>query len=300
LKKVFSYVTTFNRLELLKKVIAGLENQTYDHQLTVINNSSEDDTVKWLESKGIPYITQPNVGSSGGQWRAVTEGLNEDCDYIWIMDDDVIPEPDCLKNLILESEKHGENSKDKTIVCPLRWGSDGKIFENEPLWLNITNPFKSIWGRIISEADTKADFVKAEGLTFEGPLISKKLAKEIGPPEFGFFIHADDTEYMLRASKAGATLGLATKARLDRMLPVPDINAEFTWKHYYIIRNIIALDVLHGTKAVRLLRPFFYLQSWLRRSNNSKDRKVTLKAFKDGYNYKKVIQEEAREKTGFK
>jgi len=288
--KISAFVTTFNRLELLKKVIAGLCAQTYPIQnLTIINNSSEDGTIEWLESEGLAYITQPNVGSSGGQYRAVSEGVKMDTDYIWIMDDDVIPTPTCLENLI----KHASPNR---IIAPLRWGSDGQVFENEPIRLNMSNPFKSIWGKIIDKSMASMDFIPAEGLTFEGPLMPRALAEKIGPPEFSFFIHADDTEYMLRARAAGAEMGLVPSARLDRMLAAPDINKEFSWKHYYIIRNIIALDILHGNAAVRMMRPFFYLQAWLRRANNSDDRRTAMKAFRDGYTFKRLSRQEIEKK----
>lgn len=288
---VFAYVTTFNRLELLKKVIAGLRKQVHaPDRITVINNGSTDGTAEWLAQENIPFISQPNVGSSGGQWRAVTEGTATQADYIWIMDDDVVPEAFCLQNLLAQA------APDR-IICPIRFGSDGSLFENEPIRLNMNNPFKSIWGKIIDKTYLEGrEFAPAEGLTFEGPLIPRSLAAQIGPPEFGFFIHADDTEYMLRARSAGATLGIVPAARLDRLLPLPDINAEFTWKHYYVIRNVIALDILHGSPAVRFLRPFFYLQAWLRRANSSEDRRTALRAFKDGYSYKKASETEIQAK----
>jgi hypothetical protein len=55
---------------------------------------------------------------------------------------------------------------------------------------------------------------------------------------------------------------------------------------YYSIRNLIAIDVLHGNQLVRLLRPIGYIIKWLFRVKNIKELKIILRSFLDGYFYK--------------
>ena len=77
-----------------------------------------------------------------------------------------------------------------------------------------------------------------------------------------------------------------TEAEMDRLLPAPPLEKNFTWKHYYVIRNIIAVDVLHSNFITRLLRPLFYTIKWMGRASNGDERKTVFKALKDGYFYK--------------
>ena len=117
--------------------------------------------------------------------------------------------------------------------------------------------------------------------------VHRSIIEKIGIPEPKFFIFADDTEYFLRASKSGAKIILFTKAKMQRKIDCVPFSRYFTWKHYYIIRNIIALDVLFGNLPVRLLRPLAYLAKWFLKAKSFKDKKIVLKAFKDAYFFKR-------------
>lgn len=91
---------------------------------------------------------------------------------------------------------------------------------------------------------------------------------------------------MIRAIKHGFKTYLVKSAKMNRKLPVPDLYKDFNWKHYYIIRNIIAIDKLHGSFWVSKLRPFFYKYRWLKRAQNDEERKIVINAFEDGQDYK--------------
>ena len=63
--KILTALITHNRLELLKRCVNSLENQSFkDHEILVINNSSTDGTEEYLKSKNINTITQSNSGSA--------------------------------------------------------------------------------------------------------------------------------------------------------------------------------------------------------------------------------------------
>lgn len=285
--KIAVAVVTYNRLEFLKDLIASLKGQSRkpDH-IIITNNSSTDGTEEWLkEQDGIKFVTQENVGSSGGQYRSIQECQKTDAEYFWIMDDDVQPNKECLENLEKELKKN-------RVLTPLRKSNDGSIFYNEVIEFNLSWPFKSIWNGIINKSylDNFDNLVPAEGLTFEGPIFHRSLIDEIGYPEFNFFIHADDSEFMIRAKKAGFELNICKSAILNRRLPAPDPRDEFTWKHYYIIRNLIAIDVLHGSSWVKKLRPYFYYYRWMKRATTKEEKETVKKALKDGLKYKEKFQ----------
>jgi GT2 family glycosyltransferase len=283
-EKVAAIVVTYNRLELLKKVIDGIKKQSrLPNKIFVVNNDSSDGTIEWLIAQNdLHVITQRNTGSSGGQNSGFKAAFNEGYDWIWTMDDDVVPYSDCLENLM-------DNLENNTIRVPLRFTPDGKIFFNDTITYNFKNPFKSVWSRLLSEKDLNGQIICVEGVTFEGPLIHRSIIEKIGFPDKNIFIFADDTEFFIRAKRAGANIIINQKAKLDRLLePIEDLS-RYKWKHYYMIRNIIAMDVLFGNLAVRLIRPFAYLLIWLSRCRKPKDVLTTLNAFYDGYFYKADI-----------
>jgi GT2 family glycosyltransferase len=277
-------VVTFNRLELLKVLINALRNQTTKiSKIIVINNSSTDGTEEWLNFQtDLLVIKQKNTGSSGGQFTALKTAYNLGFELIWAMDDDVEPTTTCLENLL-----YCCNGSDSFF--PLRKSLDGNIFLNETKIINLTNPFKSIWSKLIDENDIQKEFIEVDGPTFEGPLISRKMIEIIGLPAQDFFIFADDTEYFIRAKKHGFKNIIVTSAILKRQLTVPEDTKSFTWKHFYVIRNLIAIDVLYGNIWVRFFRPFGYLIKFLSRAGSYENVKTTLKAFLKGYFYQLAV-----------
>jgi len=283
--KIAAVVVTFNRIELLKKVINALRNQTKKlDQIIVVNNSSTDGTLDWLNLQDdIITVTQENLGSSGGQFAGAKTAFEMGFEWIWQMDDDVVADADCLENLL----KHAK----KELICvPARITYQGNIFFADFKKINLTNPIKTIRKRTTTNAsDFQNEIISVEGFTFEGPIFHRNILEKIGFAEKNFFIYGDDTEYSVRAFKQNIKAAIIKNAVLRRQLPFPNPEDEFIfdWKTYYMIRNMIAIDVLHGNFFVRLLRPFAYMFFWFSKCKKLNDVKTVLRAFKDAYFYKR-------------
>lgn len=281
--KIAAIVVTYNRISFLKEIIEALKIQTRKPDLIiVINNSSSDGTTEWLESQNeLMIVNQENTGSSGGQYTGFKTAYELGFDWIWTMDDDVVPKANCLETLLV-------NFDENTIRAPYRLLPNGNVYLNDAISYNLTNPFKSFWKGIISEKNLAEKYSEAVGITFEGPLLHRSIISRIGYPDKKFFIFGDDTEYFIRAWKAGARLIVIRDALLQRKLePVTDLT-QFNFKTYYMVRNLVALNVIHGNRAVRIIRPFYYFFKWLTNARNLKDVKTVLKGFWDGYLYKQL------------
>lgn len=197
--KIVAVVVTYNRLECLKKVIASLVDQTTKiEKIIVVNNGSTDGTCEYLESRNeLLVINQENIGGSGGFWRGVKEARRYSPDWIWCMDDDVYPRKDCLENLLKANNKH------VGILCPRRI-QNGKIFYSECKKMNLSNPFRKLHLKELSDKDVcQNNPVSIEGMVFEGPLIKREVVDTIGLPQKDLFIFYDDTDYSYRAVLSG-------------------------------------------------------------------------------------------------
>lgn len=267
---------------MLKNVIQHLKSQTVKlDEIVVVDNSSTDGTEEWLKSQqGLSVIRQENSGSSGGQYTGSKYAYEKGYDAIWLMDDDVVAHEKCLGVMLQQLDKYD-------IVAPLRHDEKGNAIGQDIVKLNLTNPFKSLWLYIVEYMDELPKLLPIDSVAFEGPIFKREVFEKIGFPDKDFFIFGDDTEFSIRAMNAGFTKVLASEARMDRLLELQDnIKEKFTWKHYYIIRNVFALDVLHGNFAVRTFRPIAYLFKWLWNAKSLGNVKTVLRAFRDGYFYK--------------
>lgn len=107
-KNVCSVVVTYNRKDLLLECIEALVNQTYElDKIIIIDNNSNDGTYEELDNKG--YIKNAkiiyrkldeNVGGAGGFYEGMKIARTLDFDWVWIMDDDTVPQADSLEELL--------------------------------------------------------------------------------------------------------------------------------------------------------------------------------------------------------
>ena len=290
---ITAIVVTFNRRELLIRCIEHLRKQTVRlDNIIVVNNGSMDGTAEWLDSQtDFQVIHQENVGGSGGFYRGIQQAYNDGYDWIWCMDDDVYPEPDCLENLLkLNEEKVG-------ILCPLR-KRDGQVFVSELREFNLSNPFKSLHINSLKPEDVKGkEYVTIEGIAFEGPLIKREVVQRIGLPNKDLFLLYDDSDYSYRAILAGYEIRLVTKAVLNKELFFAEDDRvtkvqKGKWKLYYHIRNTVFFNRKYGKNVwvrnyrslgVMLLYQSYVLKNILfNKKYKISDLKVFYEAYRDG------------------
>jgi GT2 family glycosyltransferase len=253
---IIAVVVTYNRRELLKRNIACLRLNTPVSSIVVVNNGSTDGTGAWLdEQEDLTVIHQENVGGSGGFYRGIQYAYQAGADWIWCMDDDVFPRPDCMEYLLPYTHEPGVG-----ILAPRRLMA-GQIFTNDFQKVNLSNPFASMYQQKLKKQVVNGP-VDICGTAFEGLCISRKAVAEIGLPNKELFIFCDDTDYCLRAVLAGFRILYIPSALMDKEKFFSNDNWEERsrkkkWKRFYQVRNSTYLNHHYGRNWwVRYLRGF--------------------------------------------
>lgn len=261
--KITAVVVTFNRLELLKQGIECLRKQQKLTGIIVVNNGSTDGTREWLDAQpGLLVVHQDNVGGSGGFYTGIERAYSEGADWIWCMDDDVFPHPDCLDRLLPYTDR-----PEVGILSPRRL-LEGKVFTHEFRHFNFTNPVGSLHGRKLAKQQVN-QATEIVGADFEGPFISRRVVEKIGLPNRELFIFCDDTDYCLRAHLAGFKLLYIPEALMDKHKFFSDDtwtsrNRKKKWKRYYQVRNEAYLNHHYGRNfGVRYLRSFIGVAGYI-------------------------------------
>ncbi|MEZ9864920.1 glycosyltransferase [Vibrio breoganii] len=237
---VVALVVTYKRKELLSKVLDSLCHQTHRiKDIIVVDNNSCDGTDKLVdqlaqEHDNIKYFnTGANLGGAGGFSFGFEVTKNIDYDYLWLMDDDLMPELDCLE-VLLKNRPTG-------IAQPMRFNLDGTCAEISPVEYNLkkifcTNP-KTYTVADIYESIKNEDTIEIAGVPFEGPLINRSVIEAVGIPNPDFFIFNDDLDYSIRSRIAGFSIECIVKAKANRLLYNVQANDLKSWKGYFMLRN---------------------------------------------------------------
>ena len=260
---IIAVVVTYNRLELLKKGIQALRANTPLTGIIVVDNGSSDGTHEWLDKQiGLEVIHQDNVGGSGGFHTGIKAAYERGADWVWCMDDDVFPHPNCLERLLpYTTDSH------IGILSPRRL-LNGKVFTHEFQAYNFSNPLASMHGKKLCRQQISLA-TEIVGADFEGPFIKRDVIAKIGLPNKDLFIFCDDTDYCLRAHRAGFRLMYVPEALMDKHLffsqdTWTSRNQKKKWKRYYQVRNEAYLNHHYGQNwGVKYVRSFIGVAGYI-------------------------------------
>ena len=195
MNSVAAVVVTYNKRDLLLENLTALFGQTAQVSIIVVDNDSQDGTGeavrKFLEKPGFHYFnTHENLGGAGGFHYGITKANELGYDYVWLMDDDAIPEPDALEEILKATEQLDGNFG---FLCSNVRFTDGSACE-----MNIPDLHEK-W--LNSAELMKQGLLRVDRATFVGFFLSMDTVRKVGLPIKEFFIWADDTNYSHRINK---------------------------------------------------------------------------------------------------
>lgn len=211
-KAICAVVVTYNRKELLLNCLQALQAQSYPlAHIVVVNNASTDGTVDFLRTKGwldndkFTLVTlNTNQGGAGGFYAGIEFAYQRGFDYIWLMDDDGLPEKDSLAELM-------PYANDNTYIGPLVLNN--KDPKELTFTLRLPNSKTVLTSLEDVEKVTNDNILPEIVMPFNGILFSKKMVEKIGFPKASYFIWGDDMEYTWRAKKAGFKIFTVTSSK---------------------------------------------------------------------------------------
>jgi rhamnopyranosyl-N-acetylglucosaminyl-diphospho-decaprenol beta-1,3/1,4-galactofuranosyltransferase len=244
-RRIAAVVVTFNRLDLLRLLVVTLAETDGLDEILVVDNASTDGTAEWLRSAEAgndrlhARLLTDNTGGAGGFHEGLRWAVERGADLVWLMDDDGLPEPGCLKTLL-------------AFDGALDFWGPVVVDEADPE--RLVFPIRLPGGTRVVHAMDDVRAAAADGLIrgivipFNGVLLTRALVQEIGLPRAEFFIWGDDHEYRLRAERSSARIGTVVDARVRHpsvgSLGTPMAFGRTTYnhtpsdlKHYCMARN---------------------------------------------------------------
>lgn len=194
MRKIAAVVVTYNRKHLLRENILCLMNQTLIEFLDIIivDNHSTDGTRDMLndfiDNQSIIYTdTGCNLGGAGGFSFGVKFAAESGYKYVWLMDDDCMPNPTALHEF-MEADNFLE-------------GHYG-FLSSKVMWKDNTVCKMNVQRKTLARnvKDFESHFVPVVMASFVSLFIPVDIIYELGIPIKDFFIWTDDWEYTRRIS----------------------------------------------------------------------------------------------------
>lgn len=234
-------IVTYNRQKQLKQCLESFEKQTFRPAcIIVVDNCSTDGTKEFLdhwktkpdEIQRIVYHEEENTGGSGGFYRGLQIAVRRRIDWIWVGDDDAVPEAHALEiaDHYLRSDSVGLAALCAAVHTPK--GID--VYHRR----NIVQKGLSIKDQPVPEDRYNAESFECNAYSFVGSILSLKALEKAGLPKKDYFIWCDDTEHSIRMSRVGK---IVCVPRIIVYHPAASDTDPVTWKEYYGARNKLGM-----------------------------------------------------------
>ncbi|HMK62341.1 MAG TPA: glycosyltransferase, partial [Acidimicrobiales bacterium] len=210
-RRTFAMVLTHNAPLALRRCLQAIEAQSVrPAAVLVIDNGSLPPVDLRRRHAGFADVTvvrtEDNLGPAGGWALGFDEFLRSGAQLAWVLDDDILPDPDCLEVLLGAAS----TDPDRAFCFPRSIQPDGSVGE---------------WG------------------SWCGFLVARAIVAECGVPRADLFWWAEDNEYThWRIPKAGYPRRLVDGAVVQHDA-IRQNGAVPTWKYYYEARNMLYLHL---------------------------------------------------------
>lgn len=239
--RVYTIVLNYLRSDDTVRCIDSLRGSTYRNQFPVVVDNGSDEAARTELAAGIgatPLIqSETNLGYAGGNNLGIRYALDRDADYLWILNPDTVVEPESLGRLVQTMSRFPEAG---IVGSRMLRGDDGTtvLFNGGIIdWSRAGKPVLPDMGK--PEADVKAKTVtQIDYATGASMLLRRQLVEEIGLLPERYFLYFEETDFNVRARRAGWRVLLEPRSRVLHhrrswgSVPAP-------YYVYYYVRNRI-------------------------------------------------------------
>jgi GT2 family glycosyltransferase len=241
-------VLNYNGREDTLACLRSLQHLMYPNiTVIVVDNDSTDGSVEAIRAtypETTLLETGANLGFTGGNNVGIRYALEHSADYVMLLNNDTIVAPDMM-NILIEVM---ENDPTIGVTGPtvyyynapdLIWSAGGKIDWSHGVttMIGLNEEDKSQYGL----SPRQVEFVTGCAL-----LVRREVWERAGLLDEQFFMYYEETEWCVRAGRAGYKIMHVPQAMMWHKIPL-DARATTPGYFYYMTRN--RLLFLHKSKA---------------------------------------------------
>ena len=275
-ERVVAVLVAYNRRDLLQDALDALADQDRPvDAICVVDNASTDDSSAVARAhRAAPEVVrlERNTGGAGGFAAGMAHALESmGADLVWLMDDDTIPTPSALRELLDACE---------------RYPGTVEVAGSRVVWVDgRDHPMNTPRRRPGASADAvqaaaAVGAVPVRSSSFVSMLVRADAVRVHGLPVADYFIWNDDFEYSCRLLKDGVGLHVPASVVEHRTKVFGATDADPGDRFYFEVRNKIWMLTRSGalTWLERVLYAGASLRRWVRTFAGSSARGVLVRA----------------------
>jgi GT2 family glycosyltransferase len=251
---IYAVVLTFNRKELLRRCLDCVFAQSRPcDRVIVVDNCSSDGTSEmlrreWADRVEVHTLSR-NIGASGGFNAGIRIAYQTGADFVWLMDDDVLPEENALTKLVEADQFLADTGVARAFVVSSAWTEDGGVTNVPKIDTRPTVRGYESWPLFLHR-----QLVPVTRATFVSILLPRSTIAEYGLPFAPMFIWGEDSEYTLRITRKypGFLVAESRVLHLRQLSGVLSIATEVNRTrleyHRHFIRNHMYIARIHGAR----------------------------------------------------
>ena len=247
--------------------------------IVVVDNASTDGSADLAQSRfpdaDVVRLVR-NTGGAGGFAVGIERAITaHQADLVWIMDDDTIPSPTALAELLTVRDQH--SGTPIVFASRVLW-TDGS---DHPMNTPRTKPFA---GRAERTAAEKVGAIAVRSSSFVSTMVDARAVSRSGLPIAEYFIWNDDFEFTARLLRNGLGVYCPASIVTHKTKALASTDVDPGPRFYYEVRNKLGLFRLSPALAAWEL-PIYIGASivrWTRTMVTSKDRQTLIGGLRRG------------------
>jgi len=247
---VYIIILNYNGAQITLDCVRSVLKLDYSSfRVLLVDNASTDDSVAQIR-EALPdprvelLINSQNEGYAGGNNRGIAKALAAGADYIFVLNNDTVLDPACLKPLV-EAMEHEPGLG--MVGCPVfdvRFRDSPVYFWRADLFTGTTTRF----------SDSNAEFYLGDFDYISGAafLIKADTAKRVGMFDARFFLDWEDVDLCFRVRRAGYKLRIIGKPGIHH-LASQAVKRMRPFMTFYSLRNRAWVVRRHGRMEHRIV-----------------------------------------------
>ncbi len=250
--KVYIVILNWNGYDDTSECLESLKKIEYsNYRVIVVDNGSPNNDAQRLKNRYSDYIdlieSQENLGFSGGNNLGIRKALDNNADYIVLLNNDTIVEENFLSLLVSSartSEKIGITTPKINYYSQKSkiWSAGGEI--------------SKIRGSGFSKGEKRneKEFYKNRFITFASGcclLIKKEVIEKVGLLDEKYFLYLEDADYCLRVVKKNYKILFVAESKIYHK-----VNSTTTYENSYLPIYYNTRNRLYFSK--KLLSNWYY------------------------------------------